>query len=77
MGVSVEVVFETHATSEDNEAGIATGWLLGRLSAAGLGQARELGARRGSRSRSSPAAAGSKGRWRSRSSWQPGWEYVL
>jgi probable phosphoglycerate mutase len=27
--VSVTVVFETHATSEDNEAGIATGWLPG------------------------------------------------
>ena len=40
------VVFETHATSEDNEAGIATGWLPGRLSAAGREQARALGARR-------------------------------
>jgi broad specificity phosphatase PhoE len=40
------VVFETHATSEDNEAGIATGWLPGRLSAAGRVQARELGRRR-------------------------------
>ena len=44
--MSVEVVFETHATSEDNEAGIATGWLPGRLSAAGREQARELGERR-------------------------------
>jgi 2,3-bisphosphoglycerate-dependent phosphoglycerate mutase len=44
--VSVEVVFETHSTSEDNEAGIATGWLPGRLSAAGREQARELGERR-------------------------------
>ena len=40
------VVFETHMTSEDNEAGIATGWLPGRLSAAGREQARELGERR-------------------------------
>ncbi|HEY0417229.1 MAG TPA: histidine phosphatase family protein [Gaiellaceae bacterium] len=40
------VVFETHATSEDNEAGIATGWLGGALSAAGRTQAEELGARR-------------------------------
>jgi broad specificity phosphatase PhoE len=40
------VVFETHATSEDNEAGIATGWLPGRLSAAGRDQARALGERR-------------------------------
>jgi broad specificity phosphatase PhoE len=44
--VSVEVVFETHSTSEDNEAGTATGWLPGRLSAAGREQARELGERR-------------------------------
>jgi broad specificity phosphatase PhoE len=44
--VSVEVVFETHATSEDNEAGIATGWLPGRLSAVGREQARELAERR-------------------------------
>jgi 2,3-bisphosphoglycerate-dependent phosphoglycerate mutase len=44
--VSVEVVFETHATSEDNESGIATGWLPGRLSAVGREQARELGERR-------------------------------
>ena len=34
------------ATSDDNEAGIATGWLSGRLSAAGRAQARELGERR-------------------------------
>jgi broad specificity phosphatase PhoE len=40
------VVFETHATSEDNEAGIATGWLGGALSATGRKQAAELGARR-------------------------------
>lgn len=44
--MSVRVVFETHSTSEDNERGIATGWLGGRLSAAGRAQARELGARR-------------------------------
>jgi broad specificity phosphatase PhoE len=44
MGTTV--VFETHATSEDNEAGIATGWLGGRLSAAGREQAEELGRRR-------------------------------
>jgi 2,3-bisphosphoglycerate-dependent phosphoglycerate mutase len=40
------VVFETHATSEDNEAGIATGWLGGALSPLGREQAAELGARR-------------------------------
>jgi broad specificity phosphatase PhoE len=45
--VSVAVVFETHAISEDNEAGVATGWLPGRLSAEGREQARALGERRG------------------------------
>lgn len=40
------VVFETHSTSEDNERGIATGWLGGRLSAQGREQAAELGRRR-------------------------------
>jgi alpha-ribazole phosphatase/probable phosphoglycerate mutase len=44
--VTVRIVFETHATSEDNEAGIMTGWLPGRLSAAGREQAQALGARR-------------------------------
>jgi broad specificity phosphatase PhoE len=44
--MSVAVVFETHSTTEDNEAGIATGWLPGRLSATGREQARELGERR-------------------------------
>jgi broad specificity phosphatase PhoE len=40
------LVFETHATSTDNEAGIATGWLDGRLSEAGKRQAAELRERR-------------------------------
>jgi broad specificity phosphatase PhoE len=44
--VSTTVVFETHATSEDNEAGVAAGWLPGRLSALGRAQAAELGRRR-------------------------------
>jgi broad specificity phosphatase PhoE len=42
----IEVVFETHSTTEDNESGQATGWLPGKLSAAGRRQARELGLRR-------------------------------
>ena len=41
-----ELVFETHAVSEDNEAGRATGWLPGRLSERGRGLAAELGVRR-------------------------------
>src|SRR5438045_1431265 len=44
--MTVDVVYEIHSTSEDNEAGIATGWLPGRLSATGREQARELGERR-------------------------------
>lgn len=42
----IQIVFETHSTTEDNEAGIATGWLPGRLSAVGRRQAAELGRRR-------------------------------
>jgi broad specificity phosphatase PhoE len=42
----IDVVFETHSTSEDNEAGLATGWLGGRLSAAGRERAGRLGMRR-------------------------------
>lgn len=44
--MSIRIVFETHSTSEDNENGIATGWLPGRLSAVGRKQAAELGTRR-------------------------------
>lgn len=42
----IEIVFETHATTEDNEAGRATGWLPGRLSPRGRSEAAELGRRR-------------------------------
>lgn len=42
----VQLVYETHATSTDNEAGVATGWLPGRLSERGREQARQLGRRR-------------------------------
>lgn len=44
--MTVTLVYETHSTTEDNEAGIATGWLPGRLSQAGRAQAAELGLRR-------------------------------
>jgi broad specificity phosphatase PhoE len=44
--LSIEVVYETHSISVDNERGIATGWLDGRLSAAGKEQATKLGERR-------------------------------
>ena len=44
--MSVEVVYETHSTSVDNERGIATGWLDGSLSDTGREQAKRLGERR-------------------------------
>src|SRR6476619_3880040 len=44
--MSVQVVFETHSTSVDNELGRATGWLGGTLSESGREQARRLGSRR-------------------------------
>ena len=44
--MTVAIVFETHSTSTDNEAGIATGWNEGELSATGRAQARALGERR-------------------------------
>lgn len=42
----IELVFETHSVSTDNERGIATGWLDGELSERGRELAAELGARR-------------------------------
>ena len=44
--MAVDIVFETHAISTDNEAGLATGWHPGRLSTSGKEAARELGHRR-------------------------------
>jgi 2,3-bisphosphoglycerate-dependent phosphoglycerate mutase len=44
--MAIELVFETHSTSLDNERGRATGWLPGRLSPQGRVQARQLGQRR-------------------------------
>jgi 2,3-bisphosphoglycerate-dependent phosphoglycerate mutase len=45
--VAIELVFETHSTTVDNERGRATGWLPRELSERGLEQARDLGLRRG------------------------------
>ena len=42
----VHIVFETHAISEDNELGVASGWSHSRLSDLGRRQARNLGERR-------------------------------
>jgi alpha-ribazole phosphatase/probable phosphoglycerate mutase len=44
--VAVSIVYETHSITTDNEDGIATGWLPGRLSDRGRAAARELGERR-------------------------------
>lgn len=44
--MSVQVVYETHSTSEDNEQGFATGWLGGTLAPTGREQAEQLGMRR-------------------------------
>ncbi|KAB8140361.1 histidine phosphatase family protein [Chloroflexia bacterium SDU3-3] len=44
--MTIQIVFETHSWSEDNDRGIATGWLDGRLSERGRALASELGARR-------------------------------
>jgi len=41
----LEIVFETHSISVDNERGIATGWRDGALSDAGKRSASELGIR--------------------------------
>jgi 2,3-bisphosphoglycerate-dependent phosphoglycerate mutase len=44
--VAIELVFETHSTTVDNERGHATGWLPGQLSEQGRTQAQQLGRRR-------------------------------
>jgi 2,3-bisphosphoglycerate-dependent phosphoglycerate mutase len=44
--VAITIVFETHALSEDNELGVASGWTHSRLTERGREQARDLGARR-------------------------------
>lgn len=43
--MTVEIIYETHSLTTDNEAGLATGWLPGRLSEEGRRLARALGAR--------------------------------
>jgi broad specificity phosphatase PhoE len=50
---TITILFETHATSVDNEAGVASGWRDAELSATGEAQAAELGARHRARA---PAA---------------------
>lgn len=43
---ALTLLFETHSTSVDNEAGLASGWFDAALSTTGEEQARGLGARR-------------------------------
>jgi alpha-ribazole phosphatase/probable phosphoglycerate mutase len=43
--MAVDLSYETHSITTDNEAGVATGWLPGQLSAAGRIAAAELGER--------------------------------
>jgi len=44
--MGIQIVFETHSITEDNENNVATGWLDGRLSERGRILASELGVRR-------------------------------
>ena len=44
--MAIELVFETHSTTVDNEQGRATGWLPGQLSERGRVLAQQLGHRR-------------------------------
>jgi alpha-ribazole phosphatase/probable phosphoglycerate mutase len=44
--VAVSLVYETHSLTTDNDAGIATGWLPGKLSDEGRRLAARLGERR-------------------------------
>src|SRR4051812_19249490 len=43
--MTVEIIYETHSITTDNEVGTATGWLPGRLSEDGRRLAHELGER--------------------------------
>lgn len=43
--MAVAIIYETHSITTDNETGIATGWLPGRLSPRGRSLAAELGQR--------------------------------
>ncbi len=45
--MSVEIIFESHSTTTDNEAGLASGWKDVELSELGREQAQDVGERRG------------------------------
>jgi 2,3-bisphosphoglycerate-dependent phosphoglycerate mutase len=44
--MAIDIVFETHSISEDNQLGVASGWKHSRLSDEGRRLAAEMGARR-------------------------------
>src|SRR5947208_3471558 len=44
--MTVELIYETHSLTTDNERGVAAGWLPGELSEQGRALSRELGERR-------------------------------
>ena len=44
--MTIQIVYETHSISEDNERGIASGWSHSRLSERGRTLAQTLGERR-------------------------------
>lgn len=44
--MTTEITYETHSLTTDNEAGLATGWLPGKLSDQGRNRAAALGERR-------------------------------
>jgi len=48
--MAIEIVYETHSTTLDNERGFATGWNQGELSELGRQQALETGLRHADRS---------------------------
>ncbi len=48
--MAIEIVYEMHSTTLDNERGFATGWNQGELSEVGRQQARETGLRHADRS---------------------------
>lgn len=45
--MAIELVYETHSSTEDNEHAIATGWLPGRLSASGREHAADFASQPG------------------------------
>jgi hypothetical protein len=61
--MAVDLVYETHSISVDNERGVATGWLPGELSVAG----RQLAAALASLERLVTTGM----------TWQEGWRYRL